>query len=90
MTGWGCLCTLSHDFEHIIRHRRLKSQGFHDSCVEPELEFRVRSILGFKAMAGARVILDGIEIVHMLRTQQAKYASDGQLSLANRFERLCA
>jgi putative transposase len=41
-------------------------------------------------MAGARVILDGIEIVHMLRTQQAKYASDGQLSLANRFERLCA
>jgi putative transposase len=35
---------------------------------------RVRSMLGFKSMVSARVILGGIEMIHMMRKQQAKYA----------------
>ena len=31
-------------------------------------------MLGFKSMASARVILSGIEMVHMMRKGQAKYA----------------
>jgi hypothetical protein len=35
---------------------------------------RVRPMLGFQAVASARVILGGIEMIHMMRKQQAKYA----------------
>ena len=47
-------------------------------------------MLGFKSMASARVILGGIEMVHMMRKQQAKCARDPQLSLAEQFEMLAA
>jgi len=51
---------------------------------------RVRSVLGFQSVATARVILGGIEMVHMMRKGQAKYACNAQLSLADRFERFAA
>src|SRR5215207_2150380 len=51
---------------------------------------RVRLMLGFKSAASARVILSGIEMVHMMRKGQAKYACTHQLSLAEQFERLAA
>jgi len=47
-------------------------------------------MLGFKSADSARVILGGIELIHMLRKQQAKYACNQQLSLAEQFERLAA
>ena len=51
---------------------------------------RVRSMLGFKSADSARVILGGIELVHMLRKQQAKYACSRQPSLAEQFHLLAA
>jgi len=51
---------------------------------------RVRSMLGFKSMVSARVILGGIEMIHMMRKQRAKYACNRQLSLAEQFNRLTA
>jgi transposase-like protein len=51
---------------------------------------RVRPMLGFKSVASARVILGGIEMVHMMRKQQAKYARNWQPSLAEQFELLAA
>jgi putative transposase len=47
-------------------------------------------MLGFKSAASARVILSGIEMVHMMRKGQAKYACHSNLSLAEQFERLAA
>jgi transposase-like protein len=47
---------------------------------------RVRPMLGFKSMTTARVILSGIEMVHMMRKGQAKYACNPQPSLAEQFE----
>jgi putative transposase len=47
-------------------------------------------MLGFKSTACARVILDGIEMVHMMRKQQAKYACNPQPSLAEQFDLLAA
>ena len=47
-------------------------------------------MLGFKSADSARVILSGIELVHMMRKQQAKYACNQRLSLAEKFERLAA
>lgn len=51
---------------------------------------RVRPMLGFKSTATARVILSGIEMVHMMRKGQAKYACNPQMSLAGQFDLLAA
>ena len=51
---------------------------------------RVRPMLGFKAMNSARVILGGIELVHIMRKGQARYACNSDLSLAEQFEILPA
>jgi transposase-like protein len=50
----------------------------------------VRPMLGFKSVNSARAILGGIEMVHMMRKGQAKYACTHQLSLPEQFERLAA
>ena len=47
-------------------------------------------MLGFKSVDSARVILGGIELIHMMRKQQAKYACRKQLSLAEQFHLLAA
>lgn len=47
-------------------------------------------MLGFKSMASARAILGGIEMVHMMCKQQAKYACKQQLSLADQFNLIAA
>ena len=47
-------------------------------------------MLGFKSVDSARVILGGIEMVHMMRKGQAKYAQSQQPSLAEQFKLLAA
>ena len=51
---------------------------------------RVRSMLGFKSVDSTHVILGGVELIHMMRKQQAKYACRQQLSLAEQFHLLAA
>jgi putative transposase len=51
---------------------------------------RVRPMMGFKSTSSARTILGGIEMVHMMRKGQAKFACNPQPSLAEQFERLAA
>jgi transposase-like protein len=47
-------------------------------------------MLGLQSAASARVILGGIEMVHMMRKQQAKYVCYPQPSLAEQFDLLAA
>jgi transposase-like protein len=47
-------------------------------------------MLGFTSADSARVILGGIEPIHMMRKQQAKYACSQQMSLAGQFHLLAA
>lgn len=47
-------------------------------------------MLGFQSRATARVILGGIEMVHMIRKGQAKDAGNSTLSLAEQVERRAA
>jgi transposase-like protein len=47
-------------------------------------------MIGFKSMNSARAVLGGIEMVHMMRKGQAKYACTQQPSLAEQFELLAA
>ncbi len=47
-------------------------------------------MLGFKSTASAVTILSGIEMVHMMRNRQARYAYNPAPSLAEQFEILAA
>lgn len=50
---------------------------------------RIRPMLGFKSERTAAIILDGIELVHMIRKGQMIYANDARNpSHAEQFNRL--
>jgi putative transposase len=72
---------------------RIRQSAYLNNRIEQDhraVKRRVRPMLGFKSLASARAILDGIEMVHMMRKGQAKYARDSQLSLAEQFSILAA
>ncbi len=47
-------------------------------------------MLGFKSVNSARAILSGIEMIHMMRKGQAKYACNPQPSLVEQFDLVAA
>ena len=70
---------------------RIRQSQYLNNRIEQDhraIKRRVRPMLGFKSVDSARVILGGIELIHMMRKQQAKYACNQQLSLAEQFEQL--
>ena len=72
---------------------RIRQSAYLNNLIEQDhraIKRRVRSMMGFKSMDSARVILGGIEMVHMMRKGQAKYACNSNLSLAEQFEQLAA
>jgi transposase-like protein len=72
---------------------RIRQSRYLNNRIEQDhraVKRRVRPMLGFKSADSARVILGGIELIHMMRKQQAEYACNQQLSLAEQFERLAA
>jgi transposase-like protein len=76
-----------------VRPIRIRQSQYLNNRIEQDhraVKRRVRPMLGFKSADSARVILGGIELVHMLRKQKAKYACNRQLSLAEQFEQLSA
>jgi len=72
---------------------RIRRNAYLNNRIEQDhraIKRRVRPMLGFQSMATARVILGGIEMIHMMRKQQAKYAWNRQPSLAEQFHLLAA
>jgi transposase-like protein len=72
---------------------RIRQSAYLNNRIEQDhqaVKRRVRPMLGFKSMASTRAILGEIEMVHMMRKQQAKYAQNRQPSLAEQFGLLAA
>ena len=72
---------------------RIRQSAYLNNRIEQDhraIKRRVRPMLGFKSTTTARVILSGIEMVHMMRKGQAKYACNSNISLAEQFELLAA
>jgi transposase-like protein len=72
---------------------RIRQSAYLNDRIEQDyraVKRRVRPMLGFKSMASTRAILGGIEMVHIMRKQQAKYAQNRQPSLAEQFGLLAA
>jgi transposase-like protein len=72
---------------------RISQSAYLNNCIEQDhrrIKQRVRAMLGFQIFSTARVILSGIEMIHMMRKQQAKYACSRRSSLAEQFDLLAA
>jgi putative transposase len=72
---------------------RIRQSAYLNNRIEQDhraIKRRIRPMLGFKAITTAQVILSGIEMIHMMRKGQAKYACNQRLSLAEQFELLAA
>jgi putative transposase len=72
---------------------QIRQSQYLNNCIEQDhraIKRRVRPMLGFQSVVSARVILGGIELIHMMRKQQAKYARNLAPSLAEQFEMLAA
>ena len=76
-----------------LKQIRIRRSRYLNNRIEQDhrtIKRRVQPMLGFKSMGSARAILGGIEMIHMMRKQQAKYACNPQPSLAEQFELLAA
>lgn len=72
---------------------RIRKSRYLNNRIEQDhrsVKRRIRSMLGFKSMTCAATILSGIEMVHMMRKRQARYAYNPAPSLAEQFEILAA
>jgi transposase-like protein len=72
---------------------RIRQSAYLNNRIEQDhraIKRRVRSMLGFQSAVTDRVILGGIEMVYMMRKQQAKYACNQRPSLAEQFDLLAA
>jgi putative transposase len=72
---------------------RIRQSAYLNNRIEQDhraIKRRVRPMLGFQSVVCAHVILGGIEMIHMMRKQQAKYARNPAPSLAEQFEMLAA
>jgi putative transposase len=72
---------------------RFRQSAYLNNCIEQDhraIKRRVRPMLGFESAASARIILDGIEMVQIMRKGKAKYARNSNLSLADQSELLAA
>lgn len=92
---------ISCDAEHRLRDRsqrsmkpiRIRKSKYLNNRIEQDhrrVKRRIRSMLGFKSKASAEVILSGIEMVHMMRKRQARFAYNPCPSIAEQFEILAA
>jgi putative transposase len=82
-------CDTTARFQDTSRRKlkpiRIRQSRYLNNRIEQDhrrVKRRVRPMLGFKVMNSARVILSGIELVHMMRKGQAKYACNANPSLA--------
>ncbi|OQM76073.1 IS6 family transposase [Manganibacter manganicus] len=72
---------------------RIRQSQYLNNRIEQDhrrIKRRIRSMLGFKSMTCAATILSGIEMVHMMRKRQARYACNPAPSLAEQFEIVAA
>lgn len=77
----------------LLKPIRIRQSQYLNNRIEQDhrrIKRRIRSMLGFKSTASAATILSGIEMVHMMRKRQARYAYNPAPSLAEQFEILAA
>jgi putative transposase len=90
-------CDMTHRLQDRSRRKLkpicIRQSQYLNNRIEQDhrrIKRRVRPMLGFKSFASAGAILDGIEMVAMMRKRQAWYAFNPDPSLAEQFKILAA
>ena len=90
-------CDTTHRLQDLSRRRlkpiRIRRSQYLNNRIEQDhrrIKRRVRPMLGFKSPVAANATLSGIEMVHMMRKRQARFAFNPNPSIAEQFEILVA
>jgi putative transposase len=78
---------------HRLKPIRIRQSQYLNNRIEQDhrrIKRRVRPMLGFKSIICAATTLSGIEMVHMMRKRQARYAYNPIPSLSEQFEILAS
>ena len=73
-----------------IRNRRSQYLNNRIEQDHRRIKRRVRSMMGFKAFSSAEATLAGIEMVHMMRKRQGRFAFNPEATLKEQFEAIAA
>lgn len=76
-----------------LKEIRIRSSKYLNNRIEQDhrrIKRRVRPMLGFKSFSSATVTLAGIEMVHMMRKRQGRFAFNPAPSLKEQFEVIAA
>ena len=79
--------------QRLLKPIRVRQSQYLNNGIEQDhrrIKRRIRSMLGFKSITCAATILCGIEMLHMMRKRQARYAHNPAPSLVEQFEILAA
>lgn len=82
-------CDAENRLLHAGKPIAICSSKYRNNAIEQDhrrIKRRIRSMLGFKSEVVANIMLAGIELVHMMRKQQAIFTSAKPLSLKQQFE----
>ncbi|WP_048645769.1 IS6 family transposase [Nitratireductor soli] len=77
----------------VVKPIRIRQSRYLSNRIEQDhrrIKRRIRSMPGFKSATSADAILSGIEMIHMMRKRQARYAYNPVPSLAEQFDMLAA
>jgi transposase-like protein len=72
---------------------RIRSSRYPNNLIEQDhrrIKRRLRPMMGFKSFASAAVTLVGIEMVHMMRKRQGRFAFNPAPSLKEQFAAIAA
>jgi putative transposase len=84
-------CDMTHRLSHATRASTpvlIRKSKYMNNRIEQDhrwIKRRIQPMLGLKSLASARIILDGIEMIHMMRKRQARFAFNPNPSLADQF-----
>ena len=87
-------CDTTHRLQYVTieaKPIRIKASQYLNNRIEQDhrrIKHRIRLMLGFKSVVAANIILSGIELVHMMRKRQARFAFNPNPSLAEQFDML--
>ena len=87
-------CDTTHRLQYAdIDARPIRASKYLNNRIEQDhrrIKRRIRPMLGFKSLTTANSILSGIELVHMMRKRQARFAFNPNPTLAEQFDILAA
>lgn len=79
--------------QRALEHIRIRNSQYLNNRIEQDhrrIKRRIRLMLGFKSFSSATATLAGVEMVHMTRKRQGRFAFNSVATLKDQFEAITA